>query len=73
MLLLEQMVVRMANRTWTIRILDYKLSMQQFNQFAVALHLQFLNHVMVTMLPTVEFVVIVIDGRYDSERVYDWF
>ncbi|KAF7140258.1 hypothetical protein RHSIM_Rhsim06G0102400 [Rhododendron simsii] len=66
MLSLEQMVLRMANCTWTIQIEDWKLNVQQFNQFAAALHVQFLNHVMVTILPSIEFVVIVFDGRYDS-------
>lgn len=73
MLSLEQLVLRMANRTWTIHIEDWKLNVQQFNQFAAALHVQFLNHVMVTMLPNIEFMVIVFDGRYDNERIYDWF
>lgn len=73
MLSLEQLVLRMANRTWTIHIEDWKLNVQQFNQFAATLHVQFLNHVMVTMLPNIEFVVIVFDGRYDNERIYDWF
>ncbi|KAI8553770.1 hypothetical protein RHMOL_Rhmol05G0042000 [Rhododendron molle] len=69
MLSLEQIVLRMGNLTWTIQIRNYKLNVQQFREFAAALHVQFLNHVMVTMLPTVEFVVIV---YYDSERVYGW-
>lgn len=73
MLDLEQMVVKMANRTWIIPIQDLRLNVDAFNQLAASLHVQFLNHIMFVMLPTVEFRMIVFDGRYDSERIYDWF
>ncbi|KAI8539754.1 hypothetical protein RHMOL_Rhmol09G0207500 [Rhododendron molle] len=73
MLVLEQMVIRMAARTWTISIQGLHLNIDAFNKFAASLNSQFLNHIMVVMLPTVEFCVIVFDGRYDSERIYTWF
>ncbi|XP_058198693.1 uncharacterized protein LOC131314204 [Rhododendron vialii] len=73
MLALEQMVVKMADRTWIIPIQDLRLNVDAFNQLAASLHVQCLNHIMFVMLPTIEFRVIVFDGRYDSERIYDWF
>ncbi|KAG5556984.1 hypothetical protein RHGRI_007288 [Rhododendron griersonianum] len=72
-LALEQMVVKMANRTWIVPIEDMRLNVDAFNEFVASLHVQFLNHVMVVLLPTFEFRVIVFDGRYDNERIYDWF
>lgn len=73
MLALEQMVVKMADRTWVVPIQDLCLNVDAFSQLAASLYVQFLNHIMVVMLPAVEFWVIVFDGRYDSERIYDWF
>ncbi|KAI8573182.1 hypothetical protein RHMOL_Rhmol01G0258800 [Rhododendron molle] len=73
MLELEQMEIKMGSRTWIIPVQNLQVNVEAFNQFAAALFVQFLNHVMVVMLPTVEFHVIVFDGRYDSERVYGWF
>ncbi|XP_058200387.1 uncharacterized protein LOC131315260 [Rhododendron vialii] len=72
-LALEQMVIRMAACTWTIPIQGLHLNVGAFNEFAASLNSQFLNHIMVVMLPTVEFWVIVFDGHYDSERIYAWF
>ncbi|KAF7153124.1 hypothetical protein RHSIM_Rhsim01G0173400 [Rhododendron simsii] len=73
MLAFEQMVVKMADRTWLIPIQDLRLNVDAFNQLAASLYVQCLNHIMFVMLPTIEFRVIVFDSRYDSERIYDWF
>ncbi|KAG5553924.1 hypothetical protein RHGRI_011704 [Rhododendron griersonianum] len=70
---LEQIVIRMANRTWTIPIENLYLNVEAFNQFVDALNLQFLDYLMVAMLPTVKFRVVVFHGQNDSERIYDWF
>ncbi|KAI8535134.1 hypothetical protein RHMOL_Rhmol10G0151900 [Rhododendron molle] len=55
MLTLEQMVIRMAARTWTIPIQGLHLNIGAFNKFTASLNSQFLNHIMAVMLPTVEF------------------
>ncbi|KAF7127342.1 hypothetical protein RHSIM_Rhsim11G0033200 [Rhododendron simsii] len=73
MLAHEQMVIKMADRTWVIPIQDLRLNVDAFNQLAASLYVQCLNHIMFVMLPTIEFRVIDFDGRYDSERIYDWF
>lgn len=65
--------MRMANRTWTIPIENLYLNVEAFNQFVDALNLQFLDYLMVAMLPTVKFRVVVFHGHNDSERIYDWF
>ncbi|XP_058225519.1 uncharacterized protein LOC131334497 [Rhododendron vialii] len=52
---LEQMMIRMANRSWTIPIENLYLNVEAFNQFVDASSLQFLDYLMVPVLPTVIF------------------
>ncbi|KAF7152354.1 hypothetical protein RHSIM_Rhsim01G0171000 [Rhododendron simsii] len=70
---LEQMVIRMANRTWTIPIENLYLNVEAFNQFVDAPNLQFLDYLMVLVLHTVIFEVVIFHGHNDSERIYNWF
>ncbi|KAF7138150.1 hypothetical protein RHSIM_Rhsim07G0135100 [Rhododendron simsii] len=70
---LEQMVINMANRTWLIPIHNLHLNAEAFNEFLAVLDLQRFDYLMLTMLPTVQFVVIVFHGYNDSEKLYDWF
>lgn len=73
MLALEQMVLKMADQTWIVPIEGLRLNVDAFNKFAASVYVQFLNHIMVVMLPSVEFWVVIFDGRHDTERIYGWF
>ncbi|KAG5521715.1 hypothetical protein RHGRI_034062 [Rhododendron griersonianum] len=52
---IEEMVIRMADRVWTVPIDDLCLDAQIFSNFVAALQLQFLDYLLVIMLSTVEF------------------
>ncbi|KAI8570664.1 hypothetical protein RHMOL_Rhmol01G0053600 [Rhododendron molle] len=58
-----------VDQCWYLKKVSMPGATEAFNEFAAALFVQFLNDVMVVMLPSVEFWVIVFDGRYESERL----
>ncbi|KAI8538500.1 hypothetical protein RHMOL_Rhmol09G0108600 [Rhododendron molle] len=72
-LLLREMVIKMANRTWTIPIQDLQLSAKPFAEFIAALDLEPFDYLMIAMLPTAQFTVTVFNAHNDSERLYPWF
>ncbi|XP_058217257.1 uncharacterized protein LOC131328317 [Rhododendron vialii] len=47
MLALEQMEIKMGSRTWIIPVQNLQVNIEAFNQFATALFVQCLNHVMI--------------------------
>lgn len=67
------MVIKMANRSWTIPIEGFQLAVKPFNEFFATLDLELFGYLMVTVLPTGQFTVIVFHAHNDSERLYDWF
>ncbi|KAG5530230.1 hypothetical protein RHGRI_030564 [Rhododendron griersonianum] len=58
---IEEMVIRMADRTWTVSIHDLHLDAEIFNYFVAALRLEFLDYLLVVMLPNLQFRIIVLD------------
>ncbi|KAG5521593.1 hypothetical protein RHGRI_033973 [Rhododendron griersonianum] len=69
---IEEMVIRMADRVWTVPIDDLRLDAQIFSNFVATLQLQFLDYLLVIMLSTVEFR-LVMRKDVDTEKIYPCF
>ncbi|KAG5565708.1 hypothetical protein RHGRI_001578 [Rhododendron griersonianum] len=70
---LEDMVIHMADRSWEIKIQNLKLDVAEFNQFWSALDMEFLDYLLIILLPNAEFQVIVFDTSDEIEKIYAWF
>lgn len=70
---LEEMVIRMGNRAWAVPIDDLHLDAQRFADFIGVLQLEFLDYLVVIMLPTAKFRVVVICEDVDVEKLYAWY
>lgn len=69
---LKQIIIRMASRTWIIKVQDLQLNAAHFHEFILALDLCFLDYIMVIVSPAVELQVVIFDME-DAERIYGWF
>lgn len=63
----------MANRTCAVPIDNLYLDAQTNTDFLAVLQLEFLDYLVVIMLPTAEFHVVVIREDTDVEKLYVWY
>ncbi|KAF7130084.1 hypothetical protein RHSIM_Rhsim10G0016200 [Rhododendron simsii] len=70
---LGEMVIRMGNRAWAVPINDLHLDAQRFADFIGVLQLEFLDCLLVIMLPTAKFRVVVVREDVDVEKLYAWY
>lgn len=62
-----------GNKTWIVQVEeDMTLHPPTFREFVMALELQLLDYIVVTISVDLEFRVIVFDSRDECERLYRW-